>query len=110
MRFDEPEGYSPILHLINTKIVEIFIGHGLGLNQACKGAARLYLGFDVFGNKSKAFRFDRLKQDARRTAIEREAILRSRRVKRCYYTWKDRTHELVKRVKYDYRGSGLVVI
>lgn len=109
MRFDEPEGYSPILHLVNTKIVEIFISHGFGVNEACRSATRLYLGFDLFGDMSKSFRFDRLKDDNKKSAIKNEKISRGRRVKRSYYNWKDRSLELVERIKHDYRGSGLIV-
>jgi len=106
-RVAERESYSPLLHLVNKRIVQILVDCGYGINEACRKAARLYVGFDLFSERKRLFRLD---GGAKKSQIDLEVIWRSGRVKQSYHCWKDRENELEERLKFDYRCSDLIIL
>jgi hypothetical protein len=97
---DEPEGKSPLLHLVNIKTVDIFLEKGCGKNQAYQNVARLYIGFDFFSDEK--FSLKNLREGDKEQLIENEVSYRSNRVKSNYNQWKNQSQRLIERLKYDY--------
>jgi len=88
---------SPLLHLVNVRIIEMLKKAGLIPNQAYHQAARLYIGFDFFSDKT----FN-LANSRDPNALEREVINRAKRVQSSYDYWRGKRNRIKKKLmEYD---------
>ena len=98
-RLSESEGMSPLLHLVNVKIIDLLKKRaGNKPIQAYQWAARLYIGFDFFPDK----KFN-LANSRDPNSLEREVINRAGRVKSSYNYWKDKRNRILERLR-EYEG------